>query len=368
MERHRVTIFGTAFGRTVHGPGFPRHPGFELVAIAGSDEARTARAASDLGVTTFGTDWRRILAESSPQLVSIATPVDLHHPMMLAAIERGCHVLCEKPTAMNRFQAAEMRDAAAARGVVAAINHEFRFFPARRLALERVRAGDIGTPRRGEILGRYALWAKPESRGMTWLSDARRGGGILGALGSHHTDLLRLFFGEPRVTWSSVRVDQPQRGPTADQPSAAFATADDACTVQYEFDGGATGLIDLRACAPYRWERFEIHGSDATLRWDETGYRLWRIVAGREPEELEIDERLRLAPREGDHALLAPFGALLDRLHRALNGDERMEPDFDDAVAVQSALDAVRSSGLSGTRVRIHIPIPSSEAIASNRA
>jgi predicted dehydrogenase len=134
--------------------------------------------------------------------------------------------------------------------------------------------------------------------------------------------------------------------------------------VQYEFDGGATGLIDLRACTPYRWERFEIHGSDATLRWDETGYRLWRVVAGREPEELEIDARLRLAPRAGDHPLLAPFGALLDRLHRALSGVEPMKPDFDDAVAVQSALDGVRASGISGMRVRIEIPAPSSEASA----
>lgn len=355
MERFRVAILGTAFGRTVQGPAFRRHPGFELVAIAGSDEVRTARAAAELEVSISGTDWRRVLDQAKPDLVSIVTPVDLHHPMMLATIERDRHVLCEKPTALHRFQAAEMRDAAAARGRVAGINHEFRFFPARRAALEIVRAGAIGTPRRGEILGRYALWPRPESRGMTWLSDARRGGGILGALGSHHTDLLRLFFGEPRAALASVRVEQPLRGPTATHPQGV-ATADDSCTVTYEFDRGATGIVDLRACAPYRWERFEIHGSDASLRWDETGYRLWRIVAGHEPEEIEIDARLRLEPREGEPALIAPFGALLDRLHSALRGDSVMEPNFQDAVAVQSALDAVRQSSASGAWVRIRVP------------
>jgi 5-methyltetrahydropteroyltriglutamate--homocysteine methyltransferase len=36
--------------------------------------------------------------------------------MMMAALERGAHVLSEKPTALHRFQAAEMRDAARARG------------------------------------------------------------------------------------------------------------------------------------------------------------------------------------------------------------------------------------------------------------
>jgi len=353
MNRYRVAILGTSFGRLVQAPVFQRHPGFELVAIAGSSEEKTRRLAGELGVPRPYGDWRRLLAEEAPDLVSVATPVDLHHPMMLAALAQGAHVLCEKPTALDRHQAEEMRAAAQRAGRVAAINHEFRFFPARRAALDLVRRGGIGTPRRGEILGRYAIWPTPAARGMSWLSDRQRGGGVLGALGSHHTDCLRLFFGEPRTALASVRVEQPDRGPTATQPEAAIATADDAFTVHYEFDGGATALIDLNAAVPYRWERFEIHGSEGSLRWDETGYRLWRLSAGKEPEEVEIEESLRLAPREGEPALIAPFGALVERLHAALSGAAPMSPNFDDAVAVQAALDAVRASSAAGRRVAV---------------
>jgi predicted dehydrogenase len=356
MQRLRVAVFGTSFGRSVMAVGFQRHPGYELVAISGASAERTARVAAELGVEGHA-DWRRPLAEARPDLVAIATPVDLHYPMMMEALERGCHVLCEKPTAMNRFQAAAMRDRAVEVGRVAAVDHEFRFFPARRLALDLVRRGAIGTPVRGEILGRYAIWARPESRGMSWLSDRSRGGGILGALGSHHTDCFRTFFGEPRSVMATLRVEQPARGPTADRPEAGIATADDSCTVQYEFEGGATAMFDLRACAPYRWERFEIHGSEATLRWDETGYRLWRIVVGRDPEELEIPDAFRLSPREGDPALVAPFGMLLDRLHRSIAGGVAMEPSFDDAVAVQCALDAARLSSDAGARVGVERPV-----------
>ena len=243
-----------------------------------------------------------------------------------------------------------MRDLAATHRRVAAINHEFRFQPARRTALERVQAGDIGTPRRGEILGRYPIWPRPDSRGMTWLSDRARGGGVLGALGSHHTDALRLFFGEPSTALASVRVDQPGRGD-------ATATADDGVTLQYEFGSGATAVIDLLATAPYRWERFEIHGTEATLRWDDGGARLWRIAVGKEPEEVEIPERFRLAPREGEPALIAPFGVLLERLARALRGSEPMAPNFDDAVALQRALDAARASSEAGVRMAVEIPV-----------
>lgn len=358
MARLKAVILGTGFGRLVQAVGFQRHGGFELAGIAGRQLEKTRRLAGELGIPKASDDWRALIAEVRPDVVSVATPASLHHPMMMAALDAGAHVLCEKPTALHRHQAAEMRDRAAALGRVAAINHEFRFFPARRHAVELVKQGAIGAPRRGVILGRYPIWARPDSRGMTWLSDKTWGGGILGALGSHHTDCLRLFLGEPRRALATVRVDQPQRGPVPGQPLAARATADDACTVQYEFDGGATALLDLNAVAPYRWEQYEIHGSEAALRWDESGYRLWRLAAGRDPEELEIPEPMRLAPREGDPALLAPFGVIVERLHRAITAGAPMEPGFGDAVAVQSALDAARLSSEAGSWVSVEIPAP----------
>jgi len=293
VKRIRVAVLGTSFGRTVQSVAFQRHPGFELVAIAGHDLEKTRGIAAQLGVAAAYDDWRELLRRESPELVSVATPVFLHHDMFVGAVAAGAHVLCEKPTAMNRWQAIAMRDAALAARRVAGINHEFRFFPARVTALAMVRRGEIGRPRRGEILGRYPIWARPESRPMSWLADASRGGGILGALGSHHTDCLRTFLGEPASVLASVRTDQPRRGHDT-------ATADDGCTIHYEFAGGATALIELSAAAPYRWERFEIHGEEASLRWDETGYRLWRLEVGKEPAELAIPPDFALAPREGD--------------------------------------------------------------------
>ena len=351
MPRIRVAILGTSFGRLVQAPAFQRHPGFELVAIAGRDAAKTERIAGELGVPKGYGDWRELLAREQPELVSIVTPVDLHHDMMLGALAAGAHVHCEKPTALHRWQAVAMRDAALAAGKVAGINHEFRFFPARAFAVELVRQGAIGRPRRGEILGRYPIWAHADSRPMNWLADAKRGGGILGALGSHHTDCLRTFFGEPSAVTATVRTDQPLRG-------TERATADDSCTLQYEFANGVTAIIDLSAAVPYRWERFEIHGEEASLRWDETGYRLWRLDVGKEPTELPIPQAHALESREGEPALMAPFSRLLDRLHRAVTQGESLSPSFAaDAVPVQCALDACRASSVAGTRVAVE-PAP----------
>jgi predicted dehydrogenase len=354
--RRRVLVIGSSFGGRVHVPGFARHPGFEVVGLAGSNEVRTRSIASELGVPRASSDWRLLLEELKPDVVAVVTPPDLHHPMTMAALEAGAHVLVEKPTALHAQQAVEMRDRARELGRVAGMNHEFRFYPARHAALEVVRAGGIGRPRRGDVSGRYSIWHRPESRGMTWLSDARRGGGILGALGSHHVDMLRTYFDEPRAVLASVRVDQPWRGAGSTAAGGTRATADDAFTLQLEFDDGATGLIDCSACVPYRAERFEIHGDDATLRWDEHGYTLWRLAPGRDPEEVEIPAASRLEPRDGDPPNLAPFGVMVERMHRALEGGVPCEPSLDDGVAVQAVLDAARASSAAGTRIEVMRP------------
>jgi predicted dehydrogenase len=192
---------------------------------------------------------------------------------------------------------------------------------------------------------------------MTWLSDAARGGGILGALGSHHTDCFRTFLGEPQSVIAHVRVSQPRRGDGAPGNASGIATADDAFTLEYTFANGATALIDLDATAPYRWERFEVHGEKATLRWDETGYRLWRVCGGEEPVELEIPAQYHIERVEGDPALVAPFRVLVQKLYEAIDTGAPLSPSFAaDAVPVQSALDAARASSDAGTRVAVLLP------------
>jgi predicted dehydrogenase len=139
MPPVRVVILGSSFGVTVHAAGFRRHPGFVVVGLAGSDASARAVAPPSTASPKADDDWRRLLVRTRPDLVAVVTPVDLHHPMALAALDQGAHVLCEKPTALDRRQAEDMRDRARAAGRVLAINHEFRFFPARRLAVELVR-------------------------------------------------------------------------------------------------------------------------------------------------------------------------------------------------------------------------------------
>ncbi|TMQ62439.1 MAG: Gfo/Idh/MocA family oxidoreductase, partial [Candidatus Eisenbacteria bacterium] len=127
----RVLLIGTGFGAQVHAPGFASNRAFKLAGVASGNLENARRVAAEFAIPYATDDWKRMLDEADADLVSIATPVDQHYPMARAALERGRHVLCEKPFAMNLAEARELSSLAAAKGVVHVVNHEFRHFPAR---------------------------------------------------------------------------------------------------------------------------------------------------------------------------------------------------------------------------------------------
>ena len=69
----RLGIVGSNYGRTVQLPAFRADPRCEVIALAGSDAARTAARAHDAGVPKAYGDWRALVEDEDVQAVAIAT-------------------------------------------------------------------------------------------------------------------------------------------------------------------------------------------------------------------------------------------------------------------------------------------------------
>lgn len=96
-------------------------------------------------------DYRQMLAEVKPDIVSICTWPSQHAPMVLAAIEAGAKAVhCEKPMAPSWGEAVGMHRAAATAGVQLTFNHQRRFLEPFWLARNLLRQGVIGEPVRME--------------------------------------------------------------------------------------------------------------------------------------------------------------------------------------------------------------------------
>jgi UDP-N-acetylglucosamine 3-dehydrogenase len=115
----------------------------ELAAVADSDGELGARAARRYHVPVYN-DYRRMLEEVNPDLVSVAVPTSLHRDVALVALDAGAHVLIEKPIAASIVEGQEIIQRAAQRGRVLTVGHIERFNPAVQELKRRLGLGEVG--------------------------------------------------------------------------------------------------------------------------------------------------------------------------------------------------------------------------------
>ena len=193
----RVGVVGLGYAGTTHLTSFAGIPGVQVVALAGKETDRLALLGAEYNLPHLFEDWEELVALPDLDIVSIATPNALHHPIAVAALAAGKHVFCEKPLALDTAQAAEMVQAAKThdRVLEVAFNHRRRAdvqFARRYLETEGI----------GRIYHSRATWKRrsgiPGLR--SWFtSKTMAGGGALIDLGPHVLDSLLFLLGEPRV-------------------------------------------------------------------------------------------------------------------------------------------------------------------------
>src|SRR5713226_8047766 len=236
----RVGIFGRGWGEQSQTPNF-REAGLDVVATAGRD------------------NWRELIDRKDIDLVSIAMPPSRHVEITISALERGKHVVCEKPTALNTVQALQLLEAAREHpNQVAIIDHELRFLPSFRAARERI--GELGPIRYAEV--RYASPSRGDrSRPWNWWSDADEGGGVWGAVGSHFVDALRYLGCEIESVQAMLATIIKER-------SGKPVTSDDFAAVHMRLrrDALATMTLSAVASGPDEPAALTIHGENGGFR------------------------------------------------------------------------------------------------------
>jgi len=117
-------------------------PDVELIGVTDLDQAKAQAAAERWGTQSFPS--LDALVAAGANVIHVLTPPSAHAAVTLAAIERGCHVIVEKPVAESVEDAAKIAEAARKKGVVVTVNHSLLYDPQVRRALEQVRSGALG--------------------------------------------------------------------------------------------------------------------------------------------------------------------------------------------------------------------------------
>jgi predicted dehydrogenase len=345
-----IGIVGTGWGARVQVPTF-REAGLNVVAIAGHRPERTRQTASDLGVRSHD-DWREVVTSPDVDLVSIVTPPSEHREMALAALAAGKHVLLEKPTALDAGEAAELVAAAKRHPeLVTLIDHELRFLPSWREARERIR--ELGAFRYAEV--RYSSPARGDrKREWNWWSDANRGGGIWGAVGSHFVDALRYFGVELEEALAMMRTTIGER-PAGD--GMRTVTADDFACVNLRTCEGAMAVMTFSAVStgPDESSMMTIHHEGGAMRF--IGEEVL-LSTGGQPFTSIASAKLENRPGNSHGGAFGSGTLHLGRALRAALDEGRREAlapaaTFEDGLMQQRVLDAARASAAGGEWVRI---------------
>lgn len=355
----RVGLVGTSWwSAAVLAPALNAHPRAEIAAVCGRDVERARSFAEEFGVGTVFHDSSELVADPRLDAVVVALPDDLHHAVTIAAIDRGLHVLCEKPLALTEADAREMRDRAVAAGIVHMTMFTYRWMPYYRYVHDLLRDGFIGECHHAEF--RFVMAYGREPRYL-WRFDAARANGVLGDLGVHLIDLARWLVGDVRGVASRLGV-VVQR-PAAD--GGRLEPANDTASLLLDFVGGASGSLHASAVSHLGDRAFvqevRLYGSHGTLEVDvELGgdREGWTVRGARGPDgalaRLPVPDTYwgGVDPATpfmvlGVHS--AGSGAFVD----AILGVGPASPDFSDGHEAQRVVDAALRAHASGRWIRL---------------
>jgi predicted dehydrogenase len=247
----KVGIIGCGGIARSHVGGY-KTAGLKVVAVTDSNEEAAQKMAADTGATVYK-DYRDLVDKGGVNLVSICTPPKVHEEAACFALEKGVHVLCEKPMAYDVAAAHRIRAAVEKSKAIFMPAFRHRFLPAI-VALKNL----LATGKIGDIVFFNNMFCGPafamEQRWFTKKSIA--GGGCILDTSSHSVDLFRFLVGEI-VSQNAVM-------------HRHFKTTDveDAGILSVKAVSGAVGAMESGFVAGCGMAFIDIMGTKGQIRYD----------------------------------------------------------------------------------------------------
>ena len=373
-----VALIGYAFMGAAHSQAWRTAGRFfdlplaaRMNVLCGRDREAVSAAASRLGWAAYETDWKEVLKREDVQLVDVCTPGSSHAEIVIAALEAGKHVLCEKPMANSVEEARAMVRAASVargRGVRSMVGFNYRRVPAAAFARALVAEGRLGTIR--HVRAQYLQdWIIDPEFPLVWrLRAEEAGSGALGDIGAHIVDLTQYITGQRIVGVSGLTETFIRQRPlpagssgglSAGSAAAARGevTVDDAALFLARLEGGALASYEATRFATGRKNglRVEVNGSAGSLVFDLERLNELEFYDGTDSPEVQGFRRILVT--DPSHPYVGawwPPGHIIGYEHsfthevkdlvEAIGTGADPTPSFADGLQVQLVLDAVLGS------------------------
>jgi len=247
---------------------------YELVAgVLSADPARAKAFAAELYIAPDRAyddfvAMARIEAgrDDAIDVVAIVTPNHLHHPVAMAFLDAGIHVICDKPMTNTVEDALDLVAMVRRTGLVFCLTHNYTGYPMVRQARAMIKAGDIGTVRVVQVdYPQCALSPRPEDTARQqalWRNDPAQAGpgGCVGDIGSHAFNLASYVTG--------LELEELCADLSAFVPGSRL---DDNAHILLRYKGGARGMLwsSKVAVGNENALKIRVYGDQGGLQWEQ---------------------------------------------------------------------------------------------------
>jgi predicted dehydrogenase len=142
MKKFRVGIIGVGFIGTVHIEQLRRLPNVDVAALVETNDPQGKAQA--LAIPKCYSNYKEMIDRENLDCVHICTANNTHFEIADYAMDRGLHVVCEKPLTLNASEAEKLVKKAKEKGLVNAVNYNYRYYSMPYQMREMYRAGELG--------------------------------------------------------------------------------------------------------------------------------------------------------------------------------------------------------------------------------
>lgn len=291
MKKLNAGVIGVGFIGAAHIEALRRLHHIEVKSIV--DETEDAeKKAKQLGIDSWYSDYKEMLADPEIDCVHICTPNHLHFEMAKNALLADKHVICEKPLTTDVTEAEELVDLAKKKGLVNAVNFNIRFYPLMHELSAAIRKGEMGEL--FSVHGSYLQDWLFHQTDYNWRLEKSLSGDsrAVADIGSHWMDLAEFVTGR-RIT--AVMADFATFHKIRKKPLKPVETyagmllkpedymdipidTEDYASILFRFDNGARGSLTVSQVFAGRKNRvtMEIAGSKKSAVWNsENPNEIW---------------------------------------------------------------------------------------------
>jgi len=227
-----------------HIPAWAANEGAELTWVVDNREEAAKETAEEWKIPNWTTDYRDLLSGDKVDAVDVCLPTIAHAEVTLAFLEKGCHVLLEKPVALYLGEVRAMRRAALRAGVTLMVAENWPFSTAMRRVTEIMNEGEPWVPIMLQARHESANRLPPEEPLPREVGDRNRLGYLFVA-GIHSLNLARGLVGEFDAITAYAT-------PTKAGP---YYPMDDDLVIAARFQNGAVGSFSFTGRSRHLGER-----------------------------------------------------------------------------------------------------------------